>query len=55
MCHFVIMTVFDDADHLREELSCIILAEVSLPGEPVKELASFTITEWIDIYSSTMK
>jgi hypothetical protein len=49
------VAVFDDVDHLREDLAGFLFSEAAHLGEPPKELASFAVTEWKGPYSSTMK
>lgn len=43
MGHVLEVAVFDDIDHLREDLSCLVLREASKGGQSVEELPSFTV------------
>lgn len=43
MGHVLQVGVFDDIDHLREDLSRLVLREASNCGQSIEELPSFTV------------
>lgn len=55
MRHPIFVAVVDDACHLREDGTCIDLAEVPDLFQPAEKLSSFTEAAWGHVYSSTRK